>query len=546
MLLREGASCGHDFDFHLVSWMETLRAWHAGIPYPHWAHSANYGAGEPRFVFYPPGSWILGAVLGAVAGWHAVPFCFTALCLLLSGWSMRRFASRWLSPRAATIAGCLCLANPYSLFVAYERTAYGELLAAALIPHVLACAVAACPRVTRLSLLIAALWLTNAPSAVIACYTLLWIGAVRVLWTRRWRASLRLGAATAIGVAIAGFYLVPAAREQRWVEITRAVGSGMRYEDSFLFGRTGDAFHDAVLRTASILSCLLLATAAVSFLGSKRTLSAFRRDSSDASLGWLAMLVPLILLLLLPVSAPLWHVAPHLAFVQFPWRWLMILAPVAVLALMVVLTERVPEPLMLVCAAGLAALSIAILTPRYHQTCDDQDNVTAQVELMKSGDGQEGTDEYTPRDDDNAEIAQDQPEIRVVREPAAEEPDSSRQQNPEWQRDAAREIDAGIAPIAIRPEQWTVRIDSPLPGYALFRLLNYPAWQVRRNGATVTDMPRRDDGMLAVPLPAGRSTIEIDWRTTSDVWAGRALSLFGCVLLLAVWRRERRSNAPLL
>ena len=73
LLLARGPSCGHDFDFHLVSWLEVARAWHNGLFYPHWASSANFGAGEPRFVFYPPASWMLGAALGTVVGWHAAP-----------------------------------------------------------------------------------------------------------------------------------------------------------------------------------------------------------------------------------------------------------------------------------------------------------------------------------------------------------------------------------------------------------------------------------------------------------------------------------------
>jgi hypothetical protein len=33
--LVKGNSCGHDFDFHLVSWLDTQQAWRFGIPYPH-------------------------------------------------------------------------------------------------------------------------------------------------------------------------------------------------------------------------------------------------------------------------------------------------------------------------------------------------------------------------------------------------------------------------------------------------------------------------------------------------------------------------------
>jgi uncharacterized membrane protein len=65
--LVRGNSCGHDFNFHLLSWLDALKAWHAGIPYPHWTPDANFGAGEPRFVFYPPLTWMLGAALGVGA-----------------------------------------------------------------------------------------------------------------------------------------------------------------------------------------------------------------------------------------------------------------------------------------------------------------------------------------------------------------------------------------------------------------------------------------------------------------------------------------------
>jgi uncharacterized membrane protein len=81
-LAFRGTSCGQDFDFHLQSWMEAAQQWRDGILYPHWVASANYGAGEPRFVFYPPFSWTLGAFLGTIFPWTWTPIAFNALCLL--------------------------------------------------------------------------------------------------------------------------------------------------------------------------------------------------------------------------------------------------------------------------------------------------------------------------------------------------------------------------------------------------------------------------------------------------------------------------------
>ncbi len=261
LLLARGPSCGHDFDFHFVSWLEVARAWHSGLLYPHWAQSANFGAGEPRFIFYPPASWMLGAALGAIFGWQAAPWLFTAICLFCAGLAMRRFAEEWLTPVAATAAACLYIANPYMLFVAYERTAYGELMAAALFPLLLSFAVRPLPPIAALAATITGIWLMNAPSGVMACYALLWIALLRLVFERQWRAPLRMAASTAIGLALAGFYLVPAAHQEHWVEIARAIGPDMRFQDSFLFHHTGEPFHDTVLHTASILACILLAVA---------------------------------------------------------------------------------------------------------------------------------------------------------------------------------------------------------------------------------------------------------------------------------------------
>ena len=60
--------------------------------YPHWAESANYLAGEPRFVFYPPLSWIVGGLLGVVLPWTWTPVAFTLIALLGAGFSFRAMA----------------------------------------------------------------------------------------------------------------------------------------------------------------------------------------------------------------------------------------------------------------------------------------------------------------------------------------------------------------------------------------------------------------------------------------------------------------------
>ncbi len=546
-LAWRGPSCGHDFDFHLESWLEVVRQWHqafsgGGAFYPHWVGSANYGAGEPRFVFYPPLSWALGALLGLLLPWTWAPLAFTLLALLAMAASFFHMAREWMPEDNAALAACLYVINPYVLFVAYERTAYGELLAGAWLPLLVLYALRRTPGLVPLALTVAAIWLTNAPGAVMGCYAM----ALLVLWTaiaeRRWMLLARAVGATALGLGLAAFYLAPAIYEQRWVEIARAIGSGMRVEDSFLFGHTGEPFHDQVLHTASwIAVVLLIATAAAAML-SRRYEEARPVSQSSATLrdGMIA-LAAMIACLLLPFSDAVWRYAPELRFLQFPWRWLLVLGMIASLLAGFCLRGEVRRQrdislrtgvvLMLACAmSGLACIS-------FWQPCDDEDNVHAQLATFHAG-GFEGTDEYTSAPADNGDIQQGLPQIRVLREAGGDEADSSVAENPAWQASMSN-----LQPSQIHIERWgvermTATVDTSAPAFAVLRLMDYPAWQVRVNGRMVSSRPRREDGLMVAPIPAGHAQIDVRYAATADVWVGRLVSLVCIVFFLICFPKQ--------
>jgi uncharacterized membrane protein len=135
--LQFGIPSGHDFEFHVNSWIEVVDHWKQGVIYPHWAALAHYGYGEARFIFYPPISWTLGAFLGLILPWKVVPTAYIIMALTLSGSSMFVLARRWLQPVEAVWAAVFYTANPYHLVVVYWRSAFAELLAAAYFPLLL-------------------------------------------------------------------------------------------------------------------------------------------------------------------------------------------------------------------------------------------------------------------------------------------------------------------------------------------------------------------------------------------------------------------------
>jgi hypothetical protein len=536
-LAWRGTSCGHDFDFHLESWMEVLRQWRQGVVYPHWAASANYGAGEPRFVFYPPLSWMLGALLSLFMPWIRVPLVFTLVALAAMGASFFRMAREWMPEDNAALAACLYVVNPYVLFVAYERAAYGELLAGAWMPLLVLLALRAEPAMLELAVVVAGLWLTNAPAAVMGCYALAVIVAVTVAVERRWVLVGRAAGGTALGLGLAGFYLVPAVYEQRSVEIQRAIGEGMRVEDSFLFGHTGEAFHDQVLRTASWIAVVVLAATAIAAVRS------YRARKRGSLWGALVALAAVIACLLLPFSDGVWRDAPEMKFLQFPWRWLLVLSLVlaALIGLALRGAAKRRENLLRVAAVVVVAVCVSGVAWFYFwQPCDDEDNVRAQVATFRDG-GFQGTDEYTEAAADNDAIQQDLPRIRLLRAADGDVGNSAAVANPEWQ-----EGGADLLPSEVQIGRWDVeRMTATLRsggGFAVLRVMDYPAWRVTVNGAPVGSRPRRDDGLMAVPVAAGVSQIEVRYGATPDVWAGRALSLAAAILWLGLAARQRRSS----
>src|SRR5215831_5359052 len=185
-----GTASGHDIAFHASSWLDVVGQWKEGIVFPRWCEWANNGFGEPRFIFYPPLSWMLGAALGFVVPWNAVPGTYIVVAQTLAGISMFALARRFFSPRAAIFAAASYAANPYALLVVYLRSDFAEELACSVLPLLLLAALQLSgltenrwrsnTRATAIfALLFAGMWLSNAPAGVLATYSmaLLFVGA---------------------------------------------------------------------------------------------------------------------------------------------------------------------------------------------------------------------------------------------------------------------------------------------------------------------------------------------------------------------------------
>jgi hypothetical protein len=640
-LLIHGPSCGQDLAFHLQSWLDAAHQLRHGTLYPQWDTTAAWNAGEPRFLFYPPLSWMLGAILTLIFPINLCPTIFIAIALLLSGLTFHKLASEFVSPNAALIASTLYLSNPYMLFTAFERSALAELLAAAWIPLLLLALLrpapttppAALSTIRGIAIPLALLWLTNAPAAVIGSYTLALIATLRVLHsliapapsssrpersappaptssrpersgverplyfasnaTSPFRLALTYLAGALLGLTLPALYLIPAAHERKYIQTAMALLPNMRYQDNFLFTHTTDPAHNAVNHTISLLALalLLLSIAAVLVLllkkpltretstilrdehstqrtqfadvtippstSGRRTVAVFsiNRRRRDPLAYPLTLLTGVVAFLLTPLSTPIWHHLPNLAYLQFPWRLLILLTPILALSIALLLDSpnKFGAPCILWLHRGLSRtvtaltllLPLALAIPAYrlfHQPPDPTDDPTALAHLFTTHHGFPPTDEYTPTPADNDPLRSNNPAYWLARSPNDPAPNttpSAVELNPS--------LDTDDTPI---PDTQTLSTPAPHhfivktmgPRYLILNLRDYPNWDITEADSAAMELHHpahipRPDGLIAIPLNhVDDYTIDITWHRTPDQTLGLALSILS-IIALALLRK---------
>jgi len=525
-----GTASGHDLAFHMASWLDAAGQWKECVILPRWTEWANFGFGEPRFIFYPPLSWLLGAFLGTILPWTTVSAVFIFMVQTFAGLSTYGLLRKLADSRLAALRGAAFFAgNPYALLIIYMRSDFAELLAMTFFPLLLLAALqlsgfvsgekaGAAKQTVRFAIAFCAIWLSNAPAAVIASYSVALIFAFAAARQKSFLPLVHGGCGILVGFGLAGFYLIPAIYEQRWVNISEALARGLTPADNFLFARTADAEHDAFNRIASWMAVLLIlwmiAAAIAAWRGANEDSKVF---SAMGTLGGVAIL------LMSPISLVFWRLLPELRFVQFPWRWMSIVA----LCATVFTTGSVRGWLRW---AWPVAATIAIAASGHYLVknawWDSEDMPTLQA-AIKDGAGFEGTDEYDPAGDDHTDLVQKEPRAKFVSSKA----------------DAERHDEARVLVEKWTVEHRAVRVVARGPGRVALHLLNYPAWRVTLNGNRVVLQHGKGTEQMMVPVPAGESEVQIDFTRTWDRTAGGWISLASLAASIALWYARRRAPA---
>jgi hypothetical protein len=500
--------CMVDDNALLRNWSrQFLQAMHDGILWPRWLPDSHGGYGSPTFVFYAPlthwllaGVQMLGADISHASAW--VRF----LALLGSGVGVYTLgAARW-GRGPAILAAIFAMALPYRVFDLYAVGVFQSKIAVLFFPFVIASAHRIATRgvgVVPLAISVALVTLSHVLSGYIAI--LLTAVYVAVLAEQRGRALVRFGLGTALGLALAGAYLVPALVESRAVHMDwfREQTWG-RFENNFLFWIT-DApaaaqtdYHQQIRMNVLLSLGLAAIVPLASGLGARE-----HRRELRATLATLGS----ALFLMSSASAIVWRWLPGLQMVLFAARFANFALVLAAIAVGISLTgsPSLVRRVGVACAVLLVALQAATLVRR---GCADDPKAL----------GEFGPDydvvEYTP-----ATVSLD------------------------WLAALAPGPDIELAPAgpaflthATAHERF-YQIDASVPARARLRLFAFPGWRVEIDGSPVEHGVEPDSGAVTLEVPRGVHTIRAFFGSTWDRSLGWTLSVFALAIAALVRRR---------
>jgi hypothetical protein len=224
-------------------------------------------------------------------------------------------------------------------------------------------------------------------------------------------------------------------------------------------------------------------------------------------------------LLMFPFTRFLWWHLPELRFLQFPWRWLLCLN--LTLAVLVTTAWRRWWMRGLLCALLLATLIFAwhnVQAPWWEKPEDIVKMMTAQ----QSGAGYEGADEYTPAFADVYDARLDAPLV------TSEDGAATQVRILQWDAESKFFVVENVRPTRL-----------------LLRLFNYPAWQVRVNGALVDAETQDNTGQMIIPVLAGTNQVRLTFTRTPDRTAGEIVSAATAGVLGGFWLLGRRRRGAL-
>ena len=371
-----------------------------GVWYPRWAPDFAFGYGYPFFNIYGPLSSYTGEMF-SLAGLDVVSSVkiVFGLSALLSGLTMYLFARRLFGQAGGLVAALTYVYIPYHLFDLYIRAALAESVGFVFVPLTLwgFYEVITHPR------LLAVLWTGAAYAGLMFTSNLLAliftpILGLYVAYMMGWRfvdalnreskadlftrlravsppwflirTGLPATIALIVGLGLSAIFWLPAFAEYPFVRVDQWIGGRFAFGDDFVelfqlfspqwgFGASIPGPDDEAGFQVGLVALILFF---LSFLIVPRIVD----HATRRTLYFFQGLTIITLFLTIPLSSWVWTILPLSSFAQFPWRLLVVVAPlISLVAGSVVLADSEKEKITNTPSLPVIVLTSLILLASY-------------------------------------------------------------------------------------------------------------------------------------------------------------------------------------
>jgi hypothetical protein len=266
-------------------------------------------------------------------------------------------------------------------------------------------------------------------------------------------------------------------------------------------------------------------------LGAVATVGALWRPAKERALAlFFAGTTILLILLMMPISAPLWEVLPIAALIQFPWRLLALTAvTLSVLSGLAIARPQSTNlhPGILILALVVVLASFPYTLPQYTPVPESAEGPLLTIEFER---------EYTDMVGMTAWTDEMPPDSPLVAQYRSGDPLVTAQ---------ALASDATVEMIRAGGASDEMRVYSAEGTVLRFFTYYFPGWRVYVDGEPLSDSAVRPDGpygLLAVDIPPGEHHVLLRWGDTPVRLAGKAVTLACLALALVLmgpWWRGR-------
>jgi hypothetical protein len=510
-----------------------------GDGFPNFSSSENFGYGSVGIRFYPPLSYYVLAIFRIVAGnWFDAAWLAFMFWMVLGSLGIYFWARWWMQPKYSAVAAAAYALSPYHLNQLFISFIYADFAGAAVLAFCFGFLTRVCDRGKRTDVLgfaisYAALVLTHLPTTIIGSMCLALYALVLI---RKQYAQLQIARSAGgiiLGLAASSFYWIRMVGEMGWLNhATEKYSSGHyyygnRFFPSIIFHLATDYTDNLVLSDVIMTLSLSCFVAGLAYLAYKKQNGSYKGPEARI-FRYIFPLAGFAFLMTTPLSFPIWAALEPLQKVQFPARWMSVVAMcgaiiVGASAYFIMKGGFLKKRAWLY--GGLALVSLFLLIDFVYMLYP-----SAFVPI--------------PRDKFEAQMLDlPEQENRTFWWSIWSQPDALK---------IKEKIVAGNRQSTItnwESEERDFTTTAGEPGFARVATFWYPRWRAEVNGFPV-EVTHDENGAIMIPIPAQEATVRLWFQEPAAITIAGVFSLVTWLLLgltfafsFAIRLRHRRHNA---